>query len=215
MPSVVRFSASVKVVFVPALSEMSDEEKIGSFGSDRDPDLIQADIVKTVKAMRRGCSEDDDEICFRGLEHLQSTLHLEQRKINKDMVTEAVLGEQNRQMLEGAIDSDKIALQSIRGSRWARELALKNSASDETYVKAMLLVSRKEKHCAGAEDTLSVIERALAILGNGVEQHAVAIAPYKRGRTSAPSVHASTDKAPAVSYLRDAIISVNGAAPRR
>ena len=135
----VQFANRTRIYLIPSINDMSEEAKSEIWGTDeQDKEEAEEDIVKTIRAMRSGKkTEEDDRFCSRGLEHMQSAAHMEQRRINKDCAFDAVLDEQDRQWSAGHSDddADAIANASASASQWAREKALQMGASDEAYVR--------------------------------------------------------------------------------
>jgi len=105
------------------------------YTEEQDKEERKKDMIKTVKLMRSGKTEEDSDVCFRGLEHMQSTACMEQRTNNKQCVVDAVLDEQDQQWSTGYSDDAAIAKASTCTSQWAREKALQSGSSDEAYVR--------------------------------------------------------------------------------
>ena len=124
----IRFANRTKVYLIQALSEISDEEFNATWTTNEDSNNAQAEIAKTVKAMRSGST--DINVCTRGLEHMRSAAHLEKCKNSKDAVLRAVLEEQERQWLAGHDDHEAIANAAAQSSEWARSRALTLGESD-------------------------------------------------------------------------------------
>ena len=102
-----------------------------------DEKASQADVVKNIMRLRQGGPEDhhDEEHCGRGLEHMRSQAHMDQRKIFKDALFDAVLDEQDRQIGEGIVDDEALAEVAARMSQRAKDAALALASSDEAYVR--------------------------------------------------------------------------------
>lgn len=139
----VAFNRSVRIFTIVSLSEMTEQEFDSSFLTEDDQSRIKIDSNESILAMRRNKAEDD-EVCFRGLEHLRSVAHLEQRKINKECVLQAVLSEQERQRTqqqeedETNDEEEALADASRTTSKWSCDLALANGASDAARVRSIL-----------------------------------------------------------------------------
>lgn len=137
----VDFSSHSEVFPVPHLSDMADVEVSARWMSRRDLEFLQLDAVSTARAMRQG-RLDPRTMTPRGLEHLRSAGHLEQRKINKDCVSHAVLGAQRRGRAIGDGEdsgediAEELRAASERASLWAREYALALGKEDAAFVEA-------------------------------------------------------------------------------
>ena len=126
-----RFANRSKVYLVPALADMTDAEIDRTWTTDEDSKSTQLEIVEAIRAMREGTEHDnEDRVCIRGLEHMRSAAHLEQRKINKECVLRAVLDEQEQQWSTGKDDVEEIANASVHNSKWARESAASLGKAD-------------------------------------------------------------------------------------
>ena len=119
MQSQVHFQKTTKIILVP---KICNETNNSVWYSVEDFTQIQHDLARTVGAMRRR-KPINKHICYRGLEHLESDAHIEQRRIHRDCVITAVLKEQAMQRASGIIDINKIAEASCYYSRWAKEMA--------------------------------------------------------------------------------------------
>ena len=121
--------------------------------NDDDTAVCQRDVVKNIKTLRRTLEQHPDDaaandgststidarhnICTRGLEHMRSTVHLEQMRINKDCHYDAIFDEQERQEAEDIYDFDEMSLVSQHGSAWARERALERARGDEEFMQTV------------------------------------------------------------------------------
>ena len=168
----VDFSRRTRVYLVPTLEEMSSQEFYAVYGSDEDSRTNQAGVVDSIRNMRLGVRESDDTYTCRGLEHMRSQAHMDQRRINKDMLFDAVLDEQDRQIGEGVIDDEALAEIAARMSQRARDAALALASSDEAYVRRYRKEEEEEeKECAAREareaasdaDCINVLGSALGI----------------------------------------------------
>jgi len=90
-------------------------------------------MKQSVQLMLQRKLADTRESCTLGLEIWESTEHYEQHRINKDMVIESVLKEQEIQRSEDTKDPDMIAFVSSAASMWAREKAEANGALSAMY----------------------------------------------------------------------------------
>ena len=167
----VNFSRRTRVYLVPTLGEMSNQEFYAVYGSDEDSRTNQAGVVDSIRNMRLGVRESDDTYTCRGLEHMRSQAHMDQRKINKDMLFDAVLDEQDRQIGEGIVDEEALAEVAARMSQRARDAALALASSDEAYVRRYRKEEEEEEERAAREaqqaasdaDCIDVLGSALGI----------------------------------------------------
>lgn len=142
-PATVIFDPNIHVFFVPALSDMTRKELASYFWNDADIERSQEETVRVIRAMRSNEATDENGLCSRGLEHLTSQAHLEQRSVNKDMVLNSIFQEQWRQRVEGAtkIDDQSLREASERASEWARNSARERGskwASDSVLARFRL-----------------------------------------------------------------------------
>ena len=135
MASQVHFNPVTKIYFVPARWQMSDEETNGNRFTNPESKTMTLELKNTLKTIPSGqILREEDGLCVRGLEHLQSPAHLEQRKINKDFVNAAVFNEQERQRAGAINNPSEIACAARYNSRWATEKALQMGLSDAMAV---------------------------------------------------------------------------------
>lgn len=155
------FDVRREVFHIDHLSDLPDDvvSSLWMFGPDFDAN--QQDMIRSVRAMRRGQIDDSPSnpnplATSRGLEHLLSPAHLEQRKINKDCVSQAVLGEQGRQRAAGNVrDDEGLRSASERASLWSRDLARTVAAEDSTWVEVQRRTARAALLTAMAAATAS------------------------------------------------------------
>uniref|UniRef100_A0A7S2MN30 Uncharacterized protein n=1 Tax=Helicotheca tamesis TaxID=374047 RepID=A0A7S2MN30_9STRA len=126
----VQFVHITKIYVVPGLSEYTTKEIEATWVTREDNANILVDTLKTVKRMRKGKAIDDEKYSTRGLEQMDSAACLEQRKMNKASVLNAVIAEQRRQKLLGYYDPMKLCDQSRLHSASSRDDALRLGASD-------------------------------------------------------------------------------------
>jgi len=167
----VRFAARTKVFFVPSLMDMTGEEIASAYTTaDAERLASQADIRKNIRAMRRTRpgkrqSDGEDDICSRGLEHMQSMESLAQRKASKVSVLAGVLDEQDRQWDAGVrgvdIDVESIAAASALHSKSAGDMAYELGMSDAAFARrfnpAGTILSRRRS--SSLEDALDMASR--------------------------------------------------------
>lgn len=168
----VNFSRRTRVYLVPTLGELSNQEFYAVYGSNEDSRTNQAGVVDSIRNMRLGVRESDDTYTCRGLEHMRSQAHMNQRKINKDMLFDAVLDEQDRQIGEGIVDEEALAEVAARMSQRARDAALALASSDEAYVRRYRKEEEEEENeraareahqAASDADCIDVLGSALGI----------------------------------------------------
>uniref|UniRef100_A0A7S4K4F7 Uncharacterized protein n=1 Tax=Odontella aurita TaxID=265563 RepID=A0A7S4K4F7_9STRA len=140
MTKQVNFEECVLLYRIPPHTEFSEDERVALWFSPRELGGIRANVRRTVKSMRRreqkSASGDNgnNEFCDRGLEHLRSSEHVEQHKINRDCCLAAVLDEQSRQLAMGRCDNETLANASTQGSQWARHKARVEGLRDASIV---------------------------------------------------------------------------------
>ena len=112
-----------------------------------DEKASQADVVKNIMRLRQGGPEDhhDEEHCGRGLEHMRSQAHMDQRRMNKEAVTHGVLDLQDEHFDADVFDEDALAEVATSASRWARERAIQLAAQDEAYVRLHVRPEHEEE----------------------------------------------------------------------
>eukprot|EP00563_Minutocellus_polymorphus_P011308 CAMPEP_0181074462 /NCGR_PEP_ID=MMETSP1070-20121207/29612_1 /TAXON_ID=265543 /ORGANISM="Minutocellus polymorphus, Strain NH13" /LENGTH=328 /DNA_ID=CAMNT_0023155575 /DNA_START=12 /DNA_END=998 /DNA_ORIENTATION=+ len=147
MSRIVNFARRTRVYLVPTLEEMTNQEFYAVYGSDEDCRINQEGVVGSIRNMRLGVQESDDTYTCRGLEHMRSQAHMDQRKMNKEMLFDAILDEQDRQISEGIVDGEALAEVAARMSQRTRDAALALASSDEAYVRRYL----KEEEMAAKE----------------------------------------------------------------
>mmetsp|Transcript_18211 Transcript_18211/g.25065 ORF Transcript_18211/g.25065 Transcript_18211/m.25065 type:complete len:161 (-) Transcript_18211:150-632(-) len=131
----IRFCASNDTLFVRSHTDMSDEEKAATWYTDQDKKNMRISLMKTIKSMQKNglaC-----ERCTRGLEHMRTPEHLEQRQINKECNISAVLEEQQRQRSLGIDDPAEMRRISEASSQWSKNMALKSSEADAIKARAL------------------------------------------------------------------------------
>lgn len=136
----VRFASRTNVYLVPSLSDMTDKEIASVWTSKEESKSIQHDMVKTIRAMRSRSTkrlDQDDVVCHRGLEHMLSPQHMENRKSSKESVIDAVLDEQDLQFDAGIYDESRLAMASALTSKQASVRALVLAEVDAAYVRHM------------------------------------------------------------------------------
>ena len=164
----VRFSTRAVGRIIPSKNDMTDSQIADLWVTDADSEASQRSVVTAVRTLRRileahpedltsdGSTHNIDErhnICTRGLEHMRSTVHLEQMRINKDCHYDAIFDEQDRQDDRNIYDFDMMAVVSQHGSAWARERALERARGDEICMEAV----REEMRLSGDWEELMLI----------------------------------------------------------
>ena len=196
----VRFGSRTKVYLIPSISDYSDKEFTAMWMVDEDRAAAQAGILGDIKAMRTagaggaGATTDGEGHCSRGLEHMRSAAHMEQRKINKESVMNAVLDAQDAQFEANVINEEDLLEASSRNSRWARENAESMAASDAACVRRHVrpevdafmraFTDRSGSAVSRAGDHLSVLQTALQVSDS--EDSAESAGGKKQGSTTPP-----------------------------
>ena len=138
MSAQVHFDQTTRIYSVPAVWEMSTGEINAMWPTKQELKIMRQDLVKTLNAMKKQKpSSEEDGLCFRGLEHMQSPAHRSQRETKKKCVNKAILDEQERQRSEGINNPVEIARVVIQNSRQDVVLALQIGLSDATIVRKM------------------------------------------------------------------------------
>eukprot|EP00565_Helicotheca_tamesis_P001144 CAMPEP_0185725192 /NCGR_PEP_ID=MMETSP1171-20130828/1494_1 /TAXON_ID=374046 /ORGANISM="Helicotheca tamensis, Strain CCMP826" /LENGTH=198 /DNA_ID=CAMNT_0028393241 /DNA_START=46 /DNA_END=639 /DNA_ORIENTATION=+ len=137
----VQFSLENEIFDVISHVDMSDEEKFAAWLTDREQKKLEHSLLKTIKSMRTNGS--DCRRCIRGLEHLASSEHSEQREIIRECNTVSVLREQHRQKNLGIYDPDEIRKMSEATSQWSKNTALTLGRADASEAETLLADARK------------------------------------------------------------------------
>ena len=97
-PKRVSFDIRTLIVEIDALNNYSEDEIRNIWHTEADNRSIQHDIVKTIKSQQSGVQEnyEEDEICYKGLEHFQSAEKAISKMKAKTTTINAVLDEQDR-----------------------------------------------------------------------------------------------------------------------
>ena len=140
----VRFANRTRIYLIPCISEFKREEHAAIWMTDEDQKASQQGVVEDILRLRRTAAiesssdhdhhDDTDESCGRGLEHMRSQSHMEQRRMNKEANLNGVLDVQDDHFDAGVFNDHEIAEVSISTSEWARQRALSVAASDAAYV---------------------------------------------------------------------------------
>ena len=173
-----------------------------------DEKASQADVVKNIMRLRQGGPEDhhDEEHCGRGLEHMRSQAHMDQRRMNKEAVTHGVLDLQDEHFDADVFDEDALAEVAASASRWARELAVQRAAQDEAYVRLHVRPEHEEEaqmerdqeqerlqEDSGEEedsvDQLQILEEALVLSEESEEESEDEEQEQEHGSSSSSSSH--------------------------
>ena len=142
-----RFANRTRIYLIPTIEELRQEEYEAMWVTQADEKASQADVVKNIMRLRQGGPEDhhDEEHCGRGLEHMRSQAHMDQRRMNKEAVTNGVLDLQDEHFDADVFDEDALAEVAASASRWARELAVQRAAQDEAYVRLHVRPEHEEE----------------------------------------------------------------------
>lgn len=177
-----RFANRTRIYLIPTIDELRQEEYEAMWVTQADEKDSQADVVKNIMRLRQGVPEDhhDKEHCGRGLEHMRSQAHMDQRRMNKEAVTHGVLDLQDEHFDADVFDGDALAKVAATASRRATERALQLAAQDEAYVRlhvrpeheeeAQMERDQEQEHLqenSGEEedsvDQLQILEEALVL----------------------------------------------------
>ena len=142
-----RFANRTRIYLIPTIDELRQEEYEAMWVTQADEKASQADVVKNIMRLRQGGPEDhhDEEHCGRGLEHMRSQAHMDQRRMNKEAVTHGVLDLQDEHFDGDVFDEDALAEVAASASRWSRELAVQRAAEDEAYVRLHVRPEHEEE----------------------------------------------------------------------
>ncbi len=171
-----RFANRTKIYLIPTIDELREEEVEAMWVTQADEKASQADVVKNIMRLRRGGPLDhhDEEHCGRGLEHMRSQAHMDQRRANKEAVTHGVLDLQDEHFEADVFDEDALAEVGTSASLWARERALQLAAQDEAYVRLhvrpeyeeeaqMERDHQQQQDLEDSVDQLQILEEALVL----------------------------------------------------
>mmetsp|Transcript_43015 Transcript_43015/g.130953 ORF Transcript_43015/g.130953 Transcript_43015/m.130953 type:complete len:232 (-) Transcript_43015:315-1010(-) len=157
MVDTVRFAPQVEIFTIGRSADLTAVEKKAIWYSREEYKAIKQEAKRILIRVRSGMTPVEGvcekENCMLGLEHLRSRLHMEQHRINKDMVIECVLNEQEAQWRNGKIQPVKMARVSSAASQWARNLARTTGTANAAGEK---LASSRE---IMAEDAMDIMER--------------------------------------------------------
>ena len=147
----VTFASRAQALIIPNVQDYTDAQKQRMWQTPEDKKSDQADLVRTVRAARtanveittsnRRCSieDDEDELCYRGLEHLCSPASMNLKVRRREKLNDALLDEQDAQWQSGAfhVDDEVLRAISIKITAYDTKRAIMLAAQDEAEVKAM------------------------------------------------------------------------------
>mmetsp|Transcript_28149 Transcript_28149/g.81377 ORF Transcript_28149/g.81377 Transcript_28149/m.81377 type:complete len:289 (-) Transcript_28149:300-1166(-) len=144
----VAFNRRTRVYLIATLYEMSQQEYDSCFITDAESKEAQGEMIASIIAMRGGRHDNDENqgICFRGIEHMRSAASMSQRNDHKQHVTDSILDAQDEDE-----DPDHIAAVSRQVTQWAVESALTKASSDAAFVRRL---QRNESRSNLAPDSL-------------------------------------------------------------
>ena len=147
----VTFASRAQALVIPNVQDYSDAQKQRMWQTPEDKKADQADLIRTVRTARnRRCSieDDEDELCYRGLEHLCSPASMQLKVRRREKLNDALLDEQDAQWQSGAFHADDEVLRaiSIKITAYDTKRAIMLAAQDEAEVKAM---RRMDAACMG------------------------------------------------------------------
>ena len=125
----VRFSSRSKMMYFECHDEDNSRNIWYSDDEYKDMKIANARAVHSVReklnSMRSLHNSASNECVVTGIEKLLTTKLIMKSKASRRRHLNAVLGEQDRQHLEGECDAIKIALVSLNGSKWSTKTAQK------------------------------------------------------------------------------------------
>mmetsp|Transcript_1949 Transcript_1949/g.5162 ORF Transcript_1949/g.5162 Transcript_1949/m.5162 type:complete len:228 (-) Transcript_1949:29-712(-) len=132
-----RFANQTQIFIVTSSRDMSEEEVEATWYCQDEYNAMKRSMKRAARRMQNGDVEDSLSHCTRGLEHLRSPAHLEQHRINKDMVIESVINEQDKQWKACVNCPSGIAVASSTASQWARDLATSRGSADAEFAQSL------------------------------------------------------------------------------
>ena len=158
----VTFASRAQALVISNVQDYTDAQKQRMWQTVEDKKTDQADLVRTVRAARtanieittsnRRSSIDEDELCYRGLEHLCSPASMKLKVRRREKLNGALLDEQDAQWQSGAFHANDEVLRaiSIEITSYDIKRAIILAAQDEAEVKAM---RRIDGACMGMQST--------------------------------------------------------------
>mmetsp|Transcript_23406 Transcript_23406/g.67444 ORF Transcript_23406/g.67444 Transcript_23406/m.67444 type:complete len:235 (+) Transcript_23406:144-848(+) len=125
----VAFKETTRILIVPGLWQYPEKVKTDIFYKHDDYLDMKDDIRRCARAARKGREGAGD--CIRGIEHLRSRSHMEERRSAQLDVFGAVLTTQDRQRQDGRSETAEIARASMCRTRKAKDRARDFAMQDE------------------------------------------------------------------------------------
>ena len=138
----VAFNETTRILIVPGLWQFPEKVKRDIFYDNDDYLDMKDDIRRSARAARKGRAGADD--CIRGIEHLRSRSHIEERRSSQRAVFDAVLTTQDRLREDGRADAVEIARASMCRTRKAKDRARDFAMQDEEDADQIYAASKKE-----------------------------------------------------------------------
>lgn len=144
----VTFASRAQALVIPNVQDYTNAQKQRMWQTSEDKKADQDDLVRTVRTARaanittidRRCSnEDEEQLCYRGLEHLCSPASMKLKVRRREKLNDALFDEQDAQWQSGAFHADDEVLRaiSIKITAYDTKRAIMLAAQDEAEVKAM------------------------------------------------------------------------------
>lgn len=137
----VAFNETTRILVVPGLWQFPEKVKRDIF-YDNDYLDMKDDIRRSARAARKGRAGADD--CIRGIEHLRSRSHIEERRSSQRAAIGAVLTTQDRLREDGRADATEIARASMCRTRKAKDRARDLAIQDEEDADQIYAASERE-----------------------------------------------------------------------
>jgi hypothetical protein len=150
----VSFNETTRVLIVPGLFQYPEKVKRDIFYSNDEYLDMKDDIRRSTRAARRGrCGPDD---CTRGIEHLSSRSHIEERQSSQRAASDAVFTTQHRLRREGRADAVAIARASICRTRTAKDRARDFAIQDEEDAGKIYATCTRDARISSIFEALNV-----------------------------------------------------------
>lgn len=149
----VAFNETTRILIVPGLWQFPEKVKRDIFYENDDYLDMKDDIRRSARAARKGRAGADD--CIRGIEHLRSSSHIEERRSSQRAVFDAVLATQDRLREDGRADAVEIARASMCRTRKAKDRARDLAMQDEEDADQIYAASTREARRAAIFTTLN------------------------------------------------------------
>ena len=153
----VQFNDNVRALVIPSLDDLTLREIEATWQTDEDKASSQADVVKSIRAMRlRDAPTTTSEHCSRGLEHFRSKAINQRLQRRKERSIRAVLEEQRAQKSQH--DPERLRLVSEMHTEEARIDAIVHGSIDSEFVHQMYHHKTSQKP---AKSVLSLTDQVL------------------------------------------------------